>query len=103
MSRSVQIAAHGLAVTPPSGWEATIFRRPSAPGELTLPVLHAATVPLPPGRGDYGGGLVESLSTADVFVGLVEFGAEAAGTPLFGGSSGIPGLTADMFHPTQLQ
>jgi hypothetical protein len=103
VSGAARIAALGLAVTPPAGWEATIFRRRAAPGELTLPVVHAATVPLPPGRGDYGGGLVEALGSEDIFVSLLEFGPDAAGTALFRGSSGVPGLTPDVFRPNQLQ
>ena len=103
MSSTARIAAHGLAVTPPAGWEATIFRRPPAAGEMTFPVLHAATVPLSPNRGDYGAGQVELLGTGDVFVSVLEFGPEAAATPLFGGTTGIPGLTPDMFRPNQLQ
>jgi hypothetical protein len=100
---TARIAALGLAVTPPSGWEATIFRRSAAPGELTFPVLHAATLPLAPARGDYGGGQVELLSAGDLFVGLLEFGPEAARTPLFSRSTGVPGLTPDAFRPNQLQ
>ena len=42
-----QIAAMGLAVTPPSGWEASIYRRAATDGGITYPVVHAATVALP--------------------------------------------------------
>ncbi len=41
------IAALGMAVAPPSGWEVAIYRRTPGHGEQTFPVLHAATVPLP--------------------------------------------------------
>jgi hypothetical protein len=97
-----QINAYGLSVAPPDGWEAVIYHRLEAAGERTLPVLHAATVPIPPDRGDYGSGLVELLQPQDVFVSLLEFGPEAAGSPLFA-MSGIPGLTPDMYGPRQLQ
>lgn len=93
----------GIGVEPPSGWEATIYRRPPAVGERTFPVVHAATVPLPAERGDYGGGLVETLGPTDVFVSLLEFGPDAAGTPLFKPAAAIPGLTPDAFRPRQLQ
>jgi hypothetical protein len=92
-----------LAVSPPTGWEATIYTRPAGPGERTYPVMHAATVPLPAGRGDYGGGLVELLGPEDVFVGILEFGPEAAGTPLFTTLTAVPGLTPDAYRPRQLQ
>jgi hypothetical protein len=38
----------------------------------------------------------------DVFVSMLEFGGGAAGSPLFH-AAGVPGLTPDMFAPTQLQ
>jgi hypothetical protein len=97
------IHSAGLTVTPPPGWEATIYRRPADAGEVTYPVVHAATVPLIPGRGDYGGGLVETLGPEDVFVGLLEFGPEAAASPLFNTLQALPGLTPDSFRPRQLQ
>lgn len=98
----MRIAAHGLAITPPSGWDAAITLRPPGPGEVTRPVLHAATVPLPAERGDYGSGLVETLGPTDVFVALLDFGPANAGTALFGATS-MPGLTPDMYRPKALQ
>jgi hypothetical protein len=101
---SRRIAAAGLSVTPPSGWEATIYRRPAlVEHEVTLPIMHAATVPLPTERGDYGGGLVEMLGPEDVFVSVLEFGTDAATTPLFSQITGVPGLTPDLYRPRQLQ
>jgi hypothetical protein len=99
----VPISAMGLAVTPPAGWEAAIYRRPPSGGEQTYPVVHAATVPLPSSRGDYGGGLVELLGPDDVFVGVLEFGPEAATSPLFSTLTAVPGLTPDVYRPRQLQ
>ena len=103
MSTDRRLASAGLSVTLPPGWEATIYRRPPGPEEVTYPVVHAATVPLPAVRGDYGGGLVETLGPADVFVSFLEFGPEAAGTPLFNRIQGVPGLTPDLYRPRQLQ
>jgi hypothetical protein len=97
------IAAMGLTVTPPPGWEASIYRRPAAPNEHTYPILHAATIAMPSSRGDYGGGLVELLGPDDVFVSLLEFGPEAASSPLFSGLDAVPGLTPDAYRPRQLQ
>jgi hypothetical protein len=93
----------GLSVVPPSGWEAVIYRRPPAPGEVTLPVVHAATIPIPADRGDYGAGLVERLGPQDVFVAVLEFGSEAAGSALFSGLRAVPGVTPDSYRPRQLQ
>ena len=98
-----QLHSAGLTIAPPSGWEATIYRRPAGPGETSYPIVHAATVPLPPGRGDYGGGLVEHLGSEDVFVSFLEFGPEAAGSALFGTLPAVPGLTPDSYRPRQLQ
>lgn len=98
-----RISAAGLSVVPPSGWEAAIYRRPPGPGEQTYPVLHAATVPLVAGRGDYGGGLVETLGPDDLFVSVLEFGPDAVGTPLFQTLTAVPGLTPDSYRSRQLQ
>jgi hypothetical protein len=97
------LSAQGLSVTPPAGWEATIYRREPLPGERTYPVLHAATVALPAGRGDYGAGVVEVLGPDDVFVSVLEFGPEAASSPLFGSLRAVPVLTPDAYRPNQLQ
>jgi hypothetical protein len=93
----------GMAVAAPSGWDVAIYRRPAAPGQQTFPILHAATIPLPPGRGDYGSGLVEQLGPDDVFVAVLDFGPAAATTALFSGLSGLPGLTPDAYRPYQVQ
>lgn len=98
-----QIHSAGLTIDPPPGWEAAIYRRAAGEGEITYPVVHVATVPLPAGRGDYGGGLVEQLSPDDAFVSFLEFGPEAAGSALFGTLTAVPGLTPDSFRPRQLQ
>jgi hypothetical protein len=103
MSTERRISAAGLSVAPPSGWDATIYRRPATAGEITYPVVHASTVPLVSGRGDYGGGLVETLGADDVFVSFLEFGPEAAETALFRQIQGVPGLTPDLYRPRQLQ
>lgn len=93
----------GLSVVPPEGWEATIYRRSAATGETTYPIVHAATIPIPWDRGDYGGGLVELLGPADVFVSLLEFGPDAARSTLFRPASSVPALAPDDFRPRQLQ
>ena len=98
-----QIAAMGLAVTPPPGWEATIYRRPGTNGAITHPILHAATLALPADRGDYGSGVVELLGPGDVFVSILDFGPDAADTPLFRSLSAVPVLTPDVYRPRQLQ
>lgn len=86
----MRLAAHGLRADLPAGWEGTI-RGPTrddrwralSRGEATYPSLHAATFPLPADAGDFGGGVVELMSTRDVFVALLEYGEDSLGTPLF--------------------
>ena len=76
---------YGLAVTDSGGeWESRISRRePHEPDEVTHPVLHACTRPLPAERGDFGSGVIELLGRDDVFVSLVEFGSDVADQGLF--------------------
>jgi hypothetical protein len=103
MSGARTVASMGITVAPPAGWEAIIYQRPPDPGEVTYPIMHAATIPIPVVRGDYGGGLVEMLGPSDVFIGLLEFGPAAAGTALYQTLNAIPGLTPNVFSPRQLQ
>jgi hypothetical protein len=107
----------GIAVDLPPGWEASLHRRDAtpagqpralsaaehAPGATTHPVLHAASVPLPPDRGDYGSGAVDLLGTGDVFVSLVEFHPDAARTPLFAVDGPPRRLSSDDFRADSLQ
>lgn len=115
----------GIAVTLPPGWEASLYRRQElpppaddvlsrqelsqaalaslAPGATTHPVLHTASFPLPPDRGDYGSGAVDVMVAQDLFVSLVEFHPDAARTALFA-RQGVPrGLTSDDFGASSLQ
>lgn len=107
----------GIAVDLPPGWEASLFRRDQtpagevrrlalseqAPGATTHPVLHAASFPLPPDRGDYGSGAVDVMSERDILVSLVEFHPDAATTPLFATAGPPRALTSDDFGAQSLQ
>ncbi|HEX5615923.1 MAG TPA: hypothetical protein VFZ83_12295 [Acidimicrobiia bacterium] len=101
---ALRLAAHGLDVALPAGWEGRIRRRAAtAPGERTYPVVHLATVPLPEERGDFGGFVVDTLAGDDVFVTLFEYGPESVEKPLFA-TRGLPRqLRADHFSPRRLQ
>jgi hypothetical protein len=100
---TARISRLGLSVGLPAGWEGAIYRRAALPGETTHPVVHAATVPLPPGRGDFGRQVVEQLGPDDVFVALLEYLPASAGAPMFRPTPGVPGLTPDLFSPFVLQ
>lgn len=99
----MRLAAHGLAVDTPAGWDARIFRRlQTEAGEEPHPVVHAANFPLPPVRGDYGSGAVDLMRAQHILVALVEFDPPSARTALFA-DEGMPRPRADDFHPWQLQ
>jgi hypothetical protein len=100
---TARISQLGLALTLPAGWEGAIYRRAPGPGESTHPVVHAATVPLPPARGDFGSLVVDQLGADDVFVALLEYQPGSAGEAMFRATAGVPGLTPDMFSPYALQ
>lgn len=96
------VSKYGLSVRPEPGWQTQIFRRPPQdPHEVTLPVLHACTRPLPAGCGDFGGGVVDRLDTSDVFLSLVEFGSDVAGEGLFA-PAGMPRLAPSQFGPNNM-
>jgi hypothetical protein len=101
----VRLAAHGISVVVPRGWDARIFRRAESPvaaapgvdawdvprSGFTAPILHLASFGLPDDRGDYGSGAVDVMAGDDVFLALVEFGPESVGTPMFA-HAGLPRL-----------
>ena len=107
------LSSGGVSIGLPGGWEGEIFNRaPSVDGrslsgptgdtEVARNVVHLANFALPAERGDFGSGAVELMSTGAVMVILFEHGPESVDTPLFA-RSGIPQLTADEFHPQQMQ
>jgi hypothetical protein len=108
---------YGLAADAPAGWHVAVSRRPgslpstpderrtaSAPAfeDVTRPVLHACTRPLPPDRGDFGSGVVDLLGPDDVFVALVDYGSDVADVGLFE-KQGMPRLAPSQFGPNRLQ
>ena len=98
----MNIAAHGIAVDLPPGWEGAITGAGKADTTAT-PVVHLSTAALGPNRGDFGSGAVERMRPANVLVVLLEHHPDAARTPLFA-NRGLPRqLTPAMFSPHQLQ
>jgi hypothetical protein len=74
----VRLAAHGIALDLPSGWDGRIWTRAGGG-----PVVHAANIPLPASDGDFATRATDTLPAAGVVVVLVEYGTSEAGTPLF--------------------
>lgn len=98
-----KLAAHGLAIGLPTGWEGRIQRRvPTSGAEQTRAVLHLANFALAEERDDFGGGVTPSMRSPDVLVVLFEYGPESAGKPMFA-AEGMPRVTADMFGSKRLQ
>lgn len=112
----MKLAAHGLAVSLPPGWEGTItaeqeavvaaqslaFAASAAPPETT-PVAQFATFALPAVRDDFGGTALERMGRDDVFISLLEYAADEASSELFS-ARGLPRrLDARAFSPQMLQ
>ena len=93
----------GVVVDLPPGWEARARTQPpSEPGARGNLLLHAATVPLPAQRGDFGSGVVELLGPDDVFVSLFEYDQPDAAKALFA-ATGLPVPRPSDFSPAVLQ
>src|SRR5439155_21020625 len=97
------LSGFGLSVHLPRGWEGSVFRRTPGPGEETHPVLHAASFPLPPERGDYGNGAVEVMKGRDVFIALLEDHPSSARAALYAARALPRRLDAVSFDPATLQ
>lgn len=98
----VSIRHAQLEVDLPPGWEGRAFSRLIEVTERNYSVLHLANFALPAEVEDYGGGAVERLRAADVFLALLEFGPESLGTALFS-PAGVPRLTSASFDTNRLQ
>jgi hypothetical protein len=108
-----RIAAHGMIVDPPRGWDAAIYCRPAqdhgavgrahhAAPETPMPILHLANVALPAERGDYGGGVVTAMRAGGVFVSILQHHPLEVGTALFRGRRPPWPLGVNDVHPNAL-
>ena len=99
----MKLAHDGVVVDLPPGWEARARTQPpSEPGRRGNLLLHAATVPLPADRGDFGSGVVELLGPDDVFVALFEYDEKDAERALFT-AQGLPVPRPSDFSTAVLQ
>jgi hypothetical protein len=96
----------GISVDVPTGWEGAIADgrfRPLGSGSADPTLMHLASFPLPEGRGTFGAGAVDVMTSQDALVVLLEYGPESVGTPLFS-AEGIPHpLDPGLFTPNGLQ
>ena len=105
-----RLAAHGVSINVPAGWEAELSTQPDPatldPAVESLPaslvVLHAANFSLPAERGDYGSGAVEVMDRSGIFAALVEFGPASAASRLFAAEGILTQLRPGDFAPEQL-
>jgi hypothetical protein len=98
-----KLAAHGLAIGLPTGWEGRIQRRATTVAtEQTHSVVHLANFALPEQRDDFGGGVTPLMRSPDAFVVLFEYGPDSLGKPLFA-AQGVPRVSADLFNSKRLQ
>ena len=77
--------------------------RELADGARRPTVMHIASFPLPPQRGDWGSGAVQLMRKTDVFMVLFEYLPEQAGTPLFRDTEVPRQLDTAEFDETALQ
>lgn len=102
----MKVAAHGISLDVPSGWEARIFKRGAGA------ILHVATFPLLGSDGDFGAAATGRMRLGDAFVALVEYvdrdlirpstGLYAAGRPPVPRLHEFGPLTLQVTRPGQL-
>lgn len=101
-----RLSRNGISVEVPAGWEGDIADggfRLMADGSREPTVLQLSSFPMPPERGSFGAGAVESMRSGDIFMTLFEHGPESVGTALFA-NQGLPGpLLAGDFARESLQ
>lgn len=99
----MKMLAPGLGLAPPAGWEVRLRRQVAThPHVRPNVLLHAATVPMPLGRGDFGSGVVATLGHDDLFVALFEYDASSVGSALFS-AQGVPRPGPSEFSPSAMQ
>jgi hypothetical protein len=106
---ATRLAAHGIAVDLPHGWEGRIVVRSMsyadstpAPVEVVRPVVHLANFALPADRGDFGSGAVDVMGPQHMLLVLFEHGPDSIGTALFR-ARGMPRPQPHQFRPDTLQ
>jgi hypothetical protein len=97
----MRIAAHGIEIDLPRGWEGRIYRRQGAD-----PTLHAASFELPSEDGDFGSGATARLPGGGTFFAIKEYRPGPLlepGAGLFAPRTIPLPLDPARFHPRALQ
>lgn len=117
------LSGYGITAALPPGWEGRITRLPpvapaaasaaataarvapaaAAVVEVTRPVVHLANFALPPRRGAFGTGAVETMSATDTLIVLFEYASDSLGTALFAPTPMPRVLYPRAFDPRALQ
>ncbi len=95
------LAAQGIAIELPAGWDGRIFHRAGAGA-----ILHAGSFPLPAEDGDFGAEATGGMPAASTFLVLKEYLPDAylrPGHGLFAPRSLPLPLAHHHFHPRSLQ
>lgn len=98
---ATRVAAHGLAVRVPHGWEARIVRRRGG-----APFMHVASCPLRADGGQFGASVTGAMGSDTAFAALIEYLVDhqvRPGTGLFAREGWHPRLRVGDFHRAQLQ
>jgi hypothetical protein len=97
----MRLAAHGIGLELPRGWEGRIYRIAGSD-----PILHAANFPLPATDGDFGSGATAMMPAHSAFLALKEYRPGprlVQGAGLFAARSIPLPLEPGRFHPRALQ
>ena len=98
------LSAEGITVTLPSGWEGAIGHESTLEdGSVRNVIAHFASFPLPPRRGDFGGGAVDLMGPGDAFIALFDYGRQSAGTALFAAAGPPAAIDTGHFDRSVLQ
>lgn len=92
----------GVDVTVPPGWQVAARHQVVALGLRPQALVHAATVPLPRDRGDFGSDVVMTLGPDDLFFTLFEYDEASVGSALFA-ARGKPRIRPSDFDPASMQ
>ena len=97
----MRIAAHGIELELPRGWEGRLYRVAGS-----APILHAASFALPLADGDFGSGATAAIPAGGAFLALKEYSPGprlVPGAGLFASDTIPMPLTPAHFHPQTLQ
>lgn len=97
----MRLAAYGIALDLPRGWDGRIYRRPGA-----SPTLHAANFSLPADDADFGSTATARMPPGGIFLALKEYQPGPRLRPGVGlyASHSLPlPLQMRYFHPRALQ